>query len=232
MGNILDRLIIYMEIKELNKNKVTVQCGLSNGLLNNAFNTGRGLNSESIEKILKTYTDLNADWLLTGRGDMLVNKADETPPTILEKTKEYTSSYNPQEVPLYDAAAAAGCVMLFQDTTRVVPIDTIKIPNLPKCDGAIFARGDSMSPIIKSGDIILYKIMHGLDCIIWGETYIICYEAHGDFYTVVKCVRKSATNEGNLILSSHNEQHQPFEIHISQVKLLAIVRASIHYNNM
>ena len=71
MENILDRLSKYMKINALNNNIVTVKAGLSNGLLGNAFKSGKGLNSDSIEKILYSYTDLDADWLLTGRGDML-----------------------------------------------------------------------------------------------------------------------------------------------------------------
>lgn len=60
-----------MELRELNNNKITVKAGLSNGLLGNAFKTGRGLNSESIEKILNAYPEINAEWLLTGKGEML-----------------------------------------------------------------------------------------------------------------------------------------------------------------
>lgn len=69
---ILDRLSIFMNAKDLNNNKITIQCGLSNGLLGNAFKSGNGLNSDTIEKLLRNYPDLSADWLLTGRGSMLL----------------------------------------------------------------------------------------------------------------------------------------------------------------
>jgi len=73
MENILDRLSIFMIAKELNNNKITNQANLSNGLLGNAFKVGKGLNSDSIEKILTAYPELNAEWFLTGKGEMMKN---------------------------------------------------------------------------------------------------------------------------------------------------------------
>ena len=62
-----------------------------------------------------------------------------------------------QSVPLYELDATAGLVALFADQTRRAPICHIQIPDLPPCDGAVYVRGDSMYPLLKSGDIVLYK---------------------------------------------------------------------------
>lgn len=188
--------------------------------------------------------EINCEWLLTGKGYMLKSD-EETFETenatnfhynnidVMMVSEEKLPYYGKDQcIPLYDTYGAAGCVSLFQNNHASIPIDTIKIPDLPPCDGAIFVRGDSMYPVLKSGDIVLYKTIPELDTIIWGETYIVCYEAYGDYYTVVKYVKKSTTNNGCIILISQNEHHQPFEISLSQVKAMALVRASIRYNNM
>ncbi len=65
-----DRLDKYMNIKGLNDNQITVQAGLSQGAIGKQRKKGRGLSVESIAKILYAYPKLNADWLLTGRGEM------------------------------------------------------------------------------------------------------------------------------------------------------------------
>lgn len=78
MENILDRLFLFMAKEGLNPNKITVQAGLSVGLIGKAKKTNSGLNSDSIEKILHTYPNLSADWLLTGRGNMLIEKPRKT----------------------------------------------------------------------------------------------------------------------------------------------------------
>ena len=36
----------------------------------------------------------------------------------------------------------------------------IVIPNIPVCDGAVYVSGDSMYPILKSGDIVGFKSIH------------------------------------------------------------------------
>ena len=40
-----------------------------------------------------------------------------------------------------------------------VPIGEIKIPRIPKFDGAVTVTGESMYPLIKSGDYVLFKII-------------------------------------------------------------------------
>lgn len=187
-------------------------------------------------KILENCPDISRDWLYFGEGDMLVNQYNSFEYDNIDVTmvaEERIPYYKKdQSIPLYDTFGAAGCVSLFQNNHTNIPIDTIKIPDLPSCDGAIFIRGDSMYPILKSGDIVLYKTINSVEYIIWGETYIVCYESDGDIYTVVKYVKKADNQALKLTLLSQNEHHQPFDIYATQVKAIALVRASIRYNNM
>ena len=59
-----------MKYKGLNDNKITVEAGISNGLIGKARVRG-ALSQENISKILYKYPDLDANWLLTGQGSML-----------------------------------------------------------------------------------------------------------------------------------------------------------------
>lgn len=69
--NFIDRLEIFMETLNLNNNQLSNKAGLSNGLLGKARKNRSAMNSDSIEQILYAYPNLNADWLITGRGEML-----------------------------------------------------------------------------------------------------------------------------------------------------------------
>ena len=60
-----------MNINNLNDNKITVQAGLPIGSLGKQRKGGRGLSVQSIAKILHTYPDINAEWLITGNGKMI-----------------------------------------------------------------------------------------------------------------------------------------------------------------
>ena len=69
--NFIERLQYFMEKKGINDNQMTVNAGLSVGLIGKAKVSGKGMSSMNIEKILLAYPDLSADWLLTGAGSML-----------------------------------------------------------------------------------------------------------------------------------------------------------------
>ncbi|WP_394660050.1 hypothetical protein [uncultured Chryseobacterium sp.] len=65
-----------MEYKGLNDNKITVETGISNGLIGKARKRG-GLSQENISKILYAYSDLDANWLFRGEGKMILGELKE-----------------------------------------------------------------------------------------------------------------------------------------------------------
>lgn len=79
MKNFIDRFDEYMSYAGLNDNKVTVQAGITVGLIGSARKRGKSVSVENIGKILYTYKDLNARWLLTGEGEMISSEITEFP---------------------------------------------------------------------------------------------------------------------------------------------------------
>lgn len=79
MGKFIERLQLFMEKQGINDNQMTVKASLSVGLLGKAKKSGKDMAAESIEKILYAYPELSADWLLTGRGDMLSTERSAAP---------------------------------------------------------------------------------------------------------------------------------------------------------
>lgn len=79
----IDRLEFFMKTEGLNSNSLTVAAGLSNGLIGKALKNRSSMNSDSIERILCAYTNLSAEWLMTGKGTMYVDdqpaKASDIP---------------------------------------------------------------------------------------------------------------------------------------------------------
>ena len=62
-----ERILQFIEYKRLSKNKFYKETGLSNGILDKQG----GISSDSLEKIYYIYPEINLDWLLTGKGEML-----------------------------------------------------------------------------------------------------------------------------------------------------------------
>lgn len=241
--NIIDRLIKFMNIKNLNNNQITVECGLSNGLIGNAIKNRRGLHSDTIEKILDRYRDLNPVWFTTGRGVEIISCENK----LLTEEQEIVKSNMVREpdidiyklrtdrilqeqfIPIYDLDASAGVITMFDDLNSVNPIDFMYLPNAPECDGGIFAFGDSMYPQIKSGDILGFKLIHDLtEDIYWGEKYVLYIDLAGTVFRTIKYVHRGEDDK-HFKLVSENRHHADKEVLISKIKKIALVRAVIRY---
>lgn len=96
----IERFDKYMKYKGLNDNKVTVQLGLTVGVLGKSRKEGRDLSNKVIELILNFYTDLNRVWLMTGEGEMIKSVADfkSTPPTLPQSSTPFQFVQIPADV--------------------------------------------------------------------------------------------------------------------------------------
>lgn len=78
MANFIERLLAFMDKEGVNDNQMTVAAGLSVGAIGKMRKgITKSVNSDSIEKILKAYPRLSANWLMKGEGEMLSNEIDE-----------------------------------------------------------------------------------------------------------------------------------------------------------
>lgn len=221
-----ERVVQFIEYKGISKYKFNKDLGFSNKFLDNSSNMG----TDKACKILHYFPDLNPEWLLTGKGEML-----KSSPIQLygENLKSKDIIIPNQEVPFYNFEATAGLKELFNSNVPATALDTIKIPNLPNCDGAISVTGDSMYPLLKSGDIILYKqIPNEMQSIYFGEMYLVGIHDEFDEYITVKYVQKSEKGDEYIKLVSQNQHHQPKDIHFSKVTAMALIKASIRFNTM
>ena len=173
--------------------------------------TGKAGLSARNRNILVQELNVNPDWLETGKGNMFNAEPDLT--AYMHRTD---NSLPLQSVPLYSIEGTAGLVPLFTDQAQSKPVNFIHIPNLPKCDGAIYIVGDSMYPLLKSGDIVLYKQLHDID---------------GEEYVTVKYIQKS-DREGYVKLVSQNVHHADKDVEISRIRAIALVKASIRMNSI
>lgn len=195
-------------------------------------------NSFDIDIVYTKCVNVRAEFLITGIEPVFktsdnVDEIDNNKPVSVFKLKT-DNVQEKQSVPLYDIQASASVLALFKDQDDQKPIDHISIPNLPKCDGAIYVSGDSMYPLLKSGDIIMYKkIENALDAIFWGEMYLVSIiNDYGDEFVMIKWLHRSDIGQEYVKLVSENRHHQPTEFHIRNIKGLALIKASVRINSM
>lgn len=257
---IKQNVLQFVDYKGITKYRFYQETGITRGILDQ----NNGMSEENTSRFLAYYPEVNVEWLITGKGEMLKTKSEEkvikendnlkdnlfdNKPNVQKKLSNEEPPYNIvslpsnrktkdavypiQEIPLYDLEAVAGLKELFSGGKSVTQIlDTIRIPHLPKCDGAISITGDSMYPLLKSGDMVLYKEIP-LDSIFYGEMYLLAYQIdEWEEYITVKYVQKSELGDDYLKLVSQNQHHQPKDVKKAQITAIAIIKASIRINTM
>ena len=216
--------LIRKELK-MTQEQLAQRLGIGKAALS-MIETGKcGLSTRN-KNILVQDLNVNPDWLETGKGNMFNAEPDLTAFRL-----RTDNSLPMQSVPLYSIEGTAGLVPLFADQTEAKPVNYIHIPNLPKCDGAIYVSGDSMYPLLKSGDIVLYKQLHNIEDVFWGDMYLLSIDLEGEEDITVKDIQKSE-REGYVRLVSQNPHHADKDIEISRIRALALIKASIRMNSI
>jgi phage repressor protein C with HTH and peptisase S24 domain len=228
---IRERIIFIADNKEVSREKFLMKTGLKKGIFDRK-DINRAVGSDKISNIIESYPDVNINWLITGKEQVPSYNNHQEPNKIFNFRTDNKVDY--QTIPLYNIGASTGLVDLFQSHTDITPIETISIPNLPKCDGALHVTGDSMCPLLKSGDIIAYKQIHDKASeIFWGEMYLISVEVSGEEYICVKYIQKSEKGDQYIKLVSKNQHHhQDKSVHLDKVRALALIKASIRMHSM
>lgn len=205
MEKFIERLDAFMQEEGINDNQMTVNAGLSVGLIGKCRRNGSGMASDSIEKILKAYPSLSAEWLLTGRGEMYVSEGGLEVKSIPMLSPE---AFAGPGLPNYDD-------ILFEATYVVREFND--------SDFLIRVKGDSMSPKYRSGDVVACKKILEMLYFQWGRVYVLYTQSNG---IMIKRLQPS-DKEDCIKCVSDNEKYAPFDVPKSDIVSLALVNGLI-----
>ena len=183
----------------------------------------------------KLGNTVDYNWLLLGKGNpkhqsrFCESELAQGEVQIIHNPKT-AEPVDDRSVTLYDITAAANLKTLFTNKHQYA-LGKIRIPNISACDGAVYVNGDSMYPILKSGDIIGYKEINSFENVIYGEIYLVSFMIDGDEYLAVKYANRSE-KEGCIKLVSYNTHHEPMDIPFAAINAMAIVKFSIRRHMM
>lgn len=177
--------------------------------------------------------EINLEWLLTGEGQMLKSSAldKDSPISILEDPLLKLQERNNFNIPLYNLDSNGGFKnIILKKSANTIISNFLKIPNLSDCDGAIYINGESMLPLLKNGDIIIFKNV-SVDNLFWGELYVIEVALSEDSnHTFIRHIQKSNLGKGYIKLVSSNPIYEPKDVAINRVNAVGMIRASIRYH--
>lgn len=225
MNTVGERLRLIRQQLEMTQEQLAQRLGIGKAALS-MIETGKANLSMRNKNILVQDFNVNPEWIDTGHGPMFNAEPNMTP-----YSHRTDKSLPLQSVPLYSIEGTAGIVPIFQNENAVKPVSHIHIPNLPKCDGAIYVVGDSMYPLLKSGDIILYKQLNDVRDVFWGDMYLLSIDIDGEEYITVKYVQKSE-HEGYVKLVSQNQHHADKEVAIERIRAIALIKASVRMHTI
>lgn len=212
MAKILDNIRKLAEKEGITIGAIERKIGASKGVLSRAMTNGTDIQAKWITAIVENYPYVSADWLLTGKGEML-NSSESS-----QKKMVKVSEQSQEGIPLIPLDAMAGYFegemqVLLRDCERYI------VPGMPRADFLITVKGDSMMPSYFPGDIVACVRVPIKDVFFqFGRVYVLDTNQGA----IIKRIEKSEDDESILIVSE-NEKYSPFTLHLSQVRSIALV---------
>lgn len=193
-----------------NKSAFANAIGVTPSVVDNIVGKRQGKPSFDVVEKVSALAEINIDWLITGKGDMLKSSKGIKP------TKDGTG------IPLIPVEAMAGCFTGSQ-TILLQECDHYVVPAFKNADFLIYVRGDSMQPRYFSGDMVACKMLSPTDLFFqWGKVYVL----DTDQGALIKKVEQG-TDDETITLVSENENYKPFQIPRCAVYHIAIVMGLI-----
>lgn len=235
-------ILQFIEYKGITAYKFYKETGISRGILSQ----NNGLSEENTLRFLAYFPEVNAEWLLTGNGEMLKTKSKIN---VLKKNEDIyedinednpnvkkMSSMDLAEMPTNTGIEAnnlgnAGIPLIPIDAmagfgtgaVQVMHYDTSKyiVPEFSELnvDFMIRVKGSSMVPKYNSGDLVACKKLIITDIFFqWNKVYVLDTEQGA----LIKRVKKGS-RDNYILLISDNKNYDPFELHLSKIFAVALV---------
>lgn len=211
--SVKQRLIDFINKKGISQRKFESSVGLSNGYINSLRHSP---SADKLNTIIDTYPEINRNWLLTGEGNMLKD---------ISNTPQSTSSAH--VIKYYPNVTGSMGGVEFIDNPNEMTSDII-IPGYGDCKYAINAYGNSMSPLIQSGQIVLLSewLENFVD---WGKIYLIITKTG---YRAIKHIFPSDKEDCVICKSENEKDYPPFEVNKSDIIKMYLIHGWICRNEL
>jgi len=205
--------------------------GASKGVLSRAIKRNSDIQSKWISNIIEIYPQYNANWLVTGNGNKLIEKKGV-------RFKESPSPYNKKSSPSKKRTASRilKIPLIEINTTKKLNdpgfliseeniIDYFKIPKFrnKKVDFMIEIADDSMTPRYKTGDLVACSIIKNSKFIQWNKPHLVVTNEQG---ILIKRLKQSKSVDCMQVISD-NANYEPFDIPLKEITSIALIVGGI-----
>lgn len=137
--------------------------------------------------------------------------------------KQTKGGGRPKGIPMYNIAATAGVVGVFEDDHNETPLFYLDMPGMQDCEFGVRISGDSMYPRFRNGDWIGCKEVTKKEHILFGEVYYIITTD----YKTVKYVQPHPENKDWVLLVPHNDAIKPTPLPKDEIRRLFMVKVNL-----
>lgn len=211
----MDKSLILNLIKLHYKFKTDTDFAKFLGITPQALANWKSRNAIDYDVVYTKCVDIDANWLLTGKGKML--KDDYLAELMYEKTGQESSN----TIPLVSVKAIGG----FGNGSFSIDHKDVKeyyvIPKFKhkKIDFMIEVEGDSMATNYNSGDIVACTILKESNFLQWYKVHVIATREQG---TMIKRI-EPGHDDASLCMISDNEKYKPFMVPKEEITGIALV---------
>lgn len=210
MTKILDNISILADKEGITIGALEKQIGASKGVLSRAMTNGTDIQAKWIQAIVENYPNVSADWLLTGKGDMIKQKRRGEVAHQTNNSKE--------GIPLIPFSAMAGALK-GEQTALMYECEHYIVPAFNGADFLMPVKGNSMTPTYLSGDIVACQrvSMNGI-FFQWNKPYVLD-TVQG---AIIKRI-KPGSDRTHVLLVSDNDDYDPYELSYDDIHAVALV---------
>lgn len=220
MEIVASKLTNFFKDKGLSQKDVAELMGTSSAYINAILNNRKDVGKKQAAKMGNLF-GLSASWLLTGEGEMFT--ATDAPKSLLAKDdKDGVAPSNFHEITYFPNVDGSMGGVQFMDNSAETR-EVIVIPGYSDCKLAINAYGDSMHPLIKSGQIVLMAEWQE-SFIDWGKIYLVVTKSG---YRAIKRLFPGSDGEHITCKSENETSHPPFEVERADILKIFIVKGWI-----
>lgn len=208
---IVENIYKFIDYKSITVYEFSKLCGLSNGYLAKQRANKGNISSQIINKILKKYPEINLEWLLSGKGNMIKATYPETDKnrSLNESTPIYnhkkeidqTKILSKGEKIFYASPALSGQSLYSKERKTSASGQIRNIPHLSSSESFLPVIGYSMPPEIKEGSIIGVKQITDLDSLNTERACLLITEQE----CMICLVKQDPNDTGKFICSTPRE---------------------------
>ena len=209
-----DRLLEFIKSQGLTVSAFEAKVGLSNGAVSR---TNENMRRRTLDSIVKVFPQLNETWLLTGKGEMLVQSNAK----MVGGT--YVVGQQDDEIVMVDFIPVSASASFVESLCGDGNMELDKYPIIPMGNERknvnnlrIFeVEGDSMYPTILSGSLILAKEIPEKD---WHYAEGVVIAIYSEYIVCKRIARNCLMTDNYLVLRSDNESYGEMTIALSDLR--------------